>query len=635
MKELGSAEFFTYLGWTCNLELNWTAQSETLRKNFRTLTNMIITKKGILTDLKIMLINTVGQTSVLYRAQLVPPKDLEWTEETDRWVGWRLNVLTHTVRNLDKMYWTKFRGLQNLTGKCAAMYIGHIIDNILNSELPKEFVKGSYENNVKITAKQFRYIVANKRKDIIENLNWPEKDKQKWIKCLKNNGIFYSTQLYKNNKWLKNNEIDSQNWNAPGASKKWDNWILNLGKILETSETPSQNNNTLEIEEGYRDEKTYYTDGSLKGNQGAAGFVTGQELKKIRIGPVSGRHDINNIELQAAELTMKEQIKNTEFEIITDSLNTKKFIEKALKISERDIQKMNNRAVKMRIIHLLRAKKQNISVLHIRSHAEDTNRHNHQKRTEQNRINFPDRLETVTEGNRIVDKETGDNRENVIKLQPEDIINRYYLKDENDQIIDENHKKLIYKNHKNRETERWKKNQKRYSQFFDEKVDKISFNSPRKPYGNLKMKIETATIWTNSKKIQLNAHVESPWCENCDEEIEEHHSHVMGGCSIAKKMRESGWNLIKIILQSNRINSTIEPWMTTESKTNHKYDLEEEICNRGMIPRAVRTQITKENPNLTEKDILTAMREIAASFKATNTGIWLHRLKRKNEKSKL
>lgn len=60
------------------------------------------------------------------------------------------------------------------------------------------------------------------------------------------------------------------------------------------------------------------------------------------------------------------------------------------------------------------------------------------------------------------------------------------------------------------------------------------------------MKIMTGTIWTNKKKLDMNSQtVKQPWCENCKEEILEHHEHVMGDCKEAMKIRDASWEIIK------------------------------------------------------------------------------------------
>lgn len=72
--------------------------------------------------------------------------------------------------------------------------------------------------------------------------------------------------------------------------------------------------------------------------------------------------------------------------------------------------------------------------------------------------------------------------------------------------------------------------------------------------------------------------------------------------------------------------------MTTVTKTTHKYNLEEDVCNRGMIPKVVRAQIRRENPDLTDKTINECMKEIATRVSATNVAMWLECLKQINKK---
>ena len=51
--------------------------------------------------------------------------------------------------------------------------------------------------------------------------------------------------------------------------------------------------------------------------------------------------------------------------------------------------------------------------------------------------------------------------------------------------------------------------------------------------------------------------VKSPWCENCEEQVIEHHTHSFGNCSIALKLRENGWKMIEKILIDNNICSSL------------------------------------------------------------------------------
>lgn len=551
------------------------------------------------------------------------PKDLKWTHDIDQWLAWRLNKLTFTVRNLDSAYWTKFRGLFSLSGRCQSTYLGHVTDNILNSPITKDFVKGIYEQNASKIATQIGYKINNKRCDKIENLNFPAHERNIWIKCLKNNGVFYSSQLVVEGRWLNKSEIDAQNWNAPNESNKWNNWITRLSDILSKSTLhPVKSLHPDILEQGFLREDTYFTDGSLKNDTGSAGYVTGALLNTSKILSPIGKKDINNFELQAIEAVCKDSETNASLEIITDSLNSKLFVDKVHKLDDRTIQKLNNRAVKMRIIFLILCK-------NLRSHADDTTRRDHEKRKTQNEKNFGERLNFVTAGNKSIDEKTGENRDTITSLTEGDLINNYYITDANGVILDGNHRKILYSNFLQDKINRLKKNQKRYSQFFHEEADPAGFNYPRKPFGNLSMKIETVSVWTNYKKQQMgDVTVESPWCENCEDQIMEHHTHSFGNCKIALNFRENVWKMIMKILKDNNVCSTFSPWMSTRSKTTHDWDLDEEICNRGMIPKKVRATIAKENPHLSGKAIEKIMKLITESVSLTNNNIWLARLKK-------
>ena len=133
----------------------------------------------------------------------------------------------------------------------------------------------------------------------------------------------------------------------------------------------------------------------------------------------------------------------------------------------------------------------------------------------------------------------------------------------------------------------------------------------------------------------MNSYVESPWCEACGNEVEEHHSHVMGDCPAAVKLRDISWRKILNILDRNKILTPMEPWMTVSTKRGTTFSLEENICNRGMIPKEIRSHISSTNPHRTAKEIDAVMREIAEEIKNTNVLIWLSRLKKMDEKKKM
>ena len=112
----------------------------------------------------------------------------------------------------------------------------------------------------------------------------------------------------------------------------------------------------------------------------------------------------------------------------------------------------------------------------------------------------------------------------------------------------------------------------------------------------------TGTIWTNKRKCQLNMKTDDR-CAICrigrDEEVEESHQHVLGQCQMTLEQRDNLWTeLRKMWKEEGASTVALSPWFSTKSYRKMSYGLEEEMCNKGLIPKVIFRILKKDNKRL-------------------------------------
>ena len=128
----GEGGFFTYLGWTTNMKLDWSVQIQQCIKKYTNTVNCIMLEKGLTINQRVQLINIVAQTSILYRTRLMFVRKNIWLEELDKWTVKLLNKRSGSSRDTHHRYWWKFRGLNSIKIEGTANYFGHGVDRIMN-----------------------------------------------------------------------------------------------------------------------------------------------------------------------------------------------------------------------------------------------------------------------------------------------------------------------------------------------------------------------------------------------------------------------------------------------------------------------------------------------------------------------
>ncbi|PRP82551.1 hypothetical protein PROFUN_04856 [Planoprotostelium fungivorum] len=94
IRKEGADGLFTILGWTTNLKMNWDEQIELLIQRFMSITNRALAEKKLTLNQKVEVINTIGLSTISYRAQHTMTDRGEWLIELDRWTMKKLNSAT-------------------------------------------------------------------------------------------------------------------------------------------------------------------------------------------------------------------------------------------------------------------------------------------------------------------------------------------------------------------------------------------------------------------------------------------------------------------------------------------------------------------------------------------------------------
>lgn len=74
--------------------------------------------------------------------------------------------------------------------------------------------------------------------------------------------------------------------------------------------------------------------------------------------------------------------------------------------------------------------------------------------------------------------------------------------------------------------------------------------------------------------------------------------------------------------------------MRTTGKERHDYEMEEKLCNKGLVPKEIRTRIRAQDRNREEKEIDEIIKTVAQIVREDCITIWLNRRKKIQEKRK-
>lgn len=148
---------------------------------------------------------------------------------------------------------------------------------------------------------------------------------------------------------------------------------------------------------------------------------------------------------------------------------------------------------------------------------------------------------------------------------------------------------------------KWHKDQPKYSKFDTPLADKSSRPSHKEVFANLLCKIMTGTIWTNKTKERQDMR-DCDKCTLCMEnniEIIDSHEHVLGDCPKTLHDRDKLWNKIQKCWTENKAgNITFRPWFSTKTHHRQKYNLEKDLCNKGLIPPSIFKLLKKRNKSM-------------------------------------
>lgn len=593
LRKEGEKGYFTLLGWTTNLCLDWNAQVESSIAKYTTTVNCALSERKLTINQKVQVINAIATTAVLYRTKLFIYKGNSWLQELDKWTIKKLNKIARVDPNSHAAYWWKFRGLTNLKIEAEAAYIGQTMDRTLNDNTLKEGVKNSIYEQFKLDAKQLHIDIMDNRTDLINKLDLD----QKTINTLKKYKIERISQLTKNGTAMTPSYIDKVNMDAPGRGRSYDRWTFKLSKTVQEHVRRTQETSYPAVK---LSKWTAFTDGSKTGNKAGVGSCV-QHFPEANISTrASGDQEINNAELQAVLFTLY-QADNRDIHIYSDSLNTVRFCQKGETTSQRQILHQPNARVKIALkeaIHERKAKGWSTDISHVRSHAQDKKCTTREIRHQQNKERFGERAEDIEEGNSKADVLAGlgtkKQRTKQVLFPKTDFSIRFRHK-----IIDCNSRQQFKSLRYDELIKSWHKSQPVRSAFNSPSCDPISLPTRNEPWANLSQKIMTGTIWTNKLRNRLDA-THTADCDFCSEltgiSVVDSHQHVLGDCALTIEAKDRLWDTIQQLWKRHNLNSAgITPWFHTSSTRNHDWQLPSELGDKGLLPRTLRRRLTKMN----------------------------------------
>lgn len=109
LKEESSDSWFTYLGWTTNLELDWDNQIDNLIEKYQNTVKLLMSEKGLMIDQKIRTIEAIAVSTIVYRTKLMYSLNNLWLKLLDKWTIKNLNWLGKQLPwETDPAYWYGF-----------------------------------------------------------------------------------------------------------------------------------------------------------------------------------------------------------------------------------------------------------------------------------------------------------------------------------------------------------------------------------------------------------------------------------------------------------------------------------------------------------------------------------------------
>lgn len=259
LDEQGDIGMFMYLGWTTNLKLNWDMQVEKLVEAYQATVCSTVSKKGLMLDQKIRIINTIGNATIAYRTRLMHTYHNDWLKDLDVWMVKVLNKLGRLAPQTDKAYWHTHRGLRNLYCENTTGFINHSVEKILNDPLHTLSVKACTLKHLEKMAPRTHIRMLSGMTDNITD-NFAD---QKIQQALHKADIRWMPHLLLNGRPITTKQFDLLQIDAPTSidPDMYDGWGHKIAahtrkwimkKSPTTSTTPDINENPVDL----------YTDGS-------------------------------------------------------------------------------------------------------------------------------------------------------------------------------------------------------------------------------------------------------------------------------------------------------------------------------------------------------------------------------------
>lgn len=599
LKEEGEAGYFTYLGWTTNLLMDWSVQIQECMQKYINTCKAIMSEKGLTINQRTAIVNVIASTSILYRTKIMMEKNNIWLEELDKWTIKLLNKRSNSSTDTHAAYWWKYRGWKSLKIESEALFINHICNRILNDKKLPLATKAIYYKQANNAIKYLGIRIENDREDKIDILDIPTELK----KILKKWGIRWIEQLTTDGKAITATKLDKCGIRVPDK-KKLEKWT----KKVEIAVNKTIIKEKEKENDWYRKTTTVYTDGSLKDGQAKLGIYFGKNDQRNRGWVSDGLQEINNAELKAILVALEHTKQSEKVEIISDSLNSVRYTIKACTITNRIIRKQKNTCIKLRIKNELLKRKTNgqqTEIRHVRSHANDKGKKDASKRKEENKRNFGRKQRETEAGNDGADEmaEGAQGPRHINEPRGEE---RFYVQIDGMEYID-NLKAAIKDREYYKIIKEWRTKQKRRSAFDTATADKDSLPHRTDGFANFWNKVMTGTTWTNKRKCQLNMRTDDtcPICRTtAEKEVTESHQHVLGECEMTLRKRDELWTELQRKWKEAGVNTmAVQPWFNTKNHNRTWYKLDAEMCNKGLIPKLIYKILKKDNKKIDLKRI--------------------------------
>lgn len=613
LKYEGDTGLFTYLGWTTNLHLDWTEQVNILIKRFQQLTYLIMSEKKFQINQRVTLINTMALPTITYRTKLMYKDHLIWLSEMDKWLLWVLNKRANVSPQTHEAYWHKFRGLKNTFIENRATYIAHSIDRVLNDERTDMAVKCYTMRAMTVAIADYGAEIECCREDKIEELGLSAGIN----KALSKADIRFIPQLIRDGKHMNTRQIDQLNMDAPGPGKYWNNWTQKVAQA--TKDYLTRLPPKMEEEREWTTPKcTVYTDGSIRNKQGTWGVYYSRNFR-AEAGSTSGKQEINNTELQAIEQALRTCRNTVKLTIVSDSLNAIRYCTKNAGLPNRKIRGTENAPTKLAIKELLQERwtdEGSIHFLHIRSHSDETEREDHEKRLAENQSRFGSKTTKRVAGNKWADKLAEEWEWDHVHRPAYQCVDKFSLKIAGETLHGRLIKAIKTRDYQLRNQE-WHRKQKSYSAFDTDLAHKLSLPNKNDGFANLTCKIMTGTIWTNTLKKRLKMDVEDENCTECKKvgvTAPEDHRHVLGLCRTTRTAYDIAWEGIQRIWSLHGIRGAgVCPWFHTTREDAEVWGLSLELGSKGLVPRELFTTIHKNQPDV-DKDTIKAITGLTIKY---------------------